>query len=244
MINTRPLNIGYVRVSHQNQVKFGVSLQNQQVEIKRMADFMGVQLNEVFSDEGVSAYKKHRPGFLKVMNLCRLGVVENLFIYQLSRFGRNFKATIEAVEELNLKKVKIRSVKENLDLTSPIGLTIFRVLASFNDYDSLDKGVKIKDTLHYNKERGVVYGSIPYGFKAKQEIDVNGKLIKRLENNSDEQIIISKIIELRNLETTYQDISYRLEDLKMHNRVGRSFNIKTIRSIFINKTKEKENFYV
>ena len=246
MINCRPMNIGYVRVSHINQVKYGVSLQNQKEEIKRLADFLNLHLNEIYSDEGISAYKKQRPGFLEVMSLCRRGLVENLFIYQFSRFGRNFKSTIEAVEELNEKKIKIRSVKENLDLTSPIGLTIFRVLASFNDYDSLDKGVKIKDTLQYNKENRILYGSLPYGFYANQEIDKTGRLVKRLIKNDDEQETIQKIIELRNLGFTYQEISYQLEDLNKKNRAGRIFNIKTIRNIFIHNTNEeiRENYYV
>lgn len=50
--------VAYVRVSHEEQVKYGFSLDAQKEALKEWADNNGVTISHWYIDEGVSARKK------------------------------------------------------------------------------------------------------------------------------------------------------------------------------------------
>ena len=112
--------VGYVRVStvEQNEERQIVELRNNSVE-------------KFFVDK-VSAKSAKRPKFDEMMNFLREG--DELIVSEFSRLARSTKDLLNIVETLTEKGVKVRSLKEQVDFSTPQGkfmLTIFGAIAEF-----------------------------------------------------------------------------------------------------------------
>jgi len=114
------MRVGYVRVSTIEQNE-----ERQIVELKKN----GV---EKFFVDKVSARSAQRPKFDEMMNFLREG--DELIVSEFSRLARSTTDLLNIVETLTKKDVKVRSLKEQLDSSTPQGkfmLTIFGAIAEF-----------------------------------------------------------------------------------------------------------------
>ena len=112
--------VGYVRVSSFEQ--------NEERQFNELKDF-GV---EKFFSEKISARAKVRPQFEEMMRFLREGDI--LVVSEFSRLARSTADLLKIVEFLNQKGVEVKSLKEQLDTSTPQGkfmLTIFGAIAEF-----------------------------------------------------------------------------------------------------------------
>ena len=115
------MRVGYVRVSTVEQ--------NEERQIAELRDKAGV---EKFFVDKVSAKSAKRPKFDEMMNFLREG--DELIVSEFSRLARSTVDLLNIVETLTKKEVKVRSLKEQLDSSTPQGrfmLTIFGAIAEF-----------------------------------------------------------------------------------------------------------------
>ena len=113
--------VGYVRVSTVEQ--------SEERQIVELRDRAGV---EKFFVDKVSAKSAKRPKFDEMMNFLREG--DELIVSEFSRLARSTTDLLNIVESLTKKDVKVRSLKEQLDTSTPQGrfmLTIFGAIAEF-----------------------------------------------------------------------------------------------------------------
>jgi DNA invertase Pin-like site-specific DNA recombinase len=113
--------VGYVRVSTVEQ--------SEERQIVELRDKTGV---EKFFVDKVSAKSAKRPKFDEMMNFLREG--DELIVSEFSRLARSTTDLLNIVETLTKKDVKVRSLKEQLDSSTPQGkfmLTIFGAIAEF-----------------------------------------------------------------------------------------------------------------
>ena len=113
--------VGYVRVSTVEQ-----SEERQIIELTKKACV------EKFFVDKVSAKSAKRPKFDEMMNFLREG--DELIVSEFSRLARSTTDLLNIVESLTKKDVKVRSLKEQLDTSTPQGrfmLTIFGAIAEF-----------------------------------------------------------------------------------------------------------------
>ena len=115
------MRVGYVRVSTVEQ-----SEERQIIELRGKASV------EKFFVDKVSAKSAKRPKFDEMMNFLREG--DELIVSEFSRLARSTIDLLNIVETLTKKDVKVRSLKEQLDSSTPQGrfmLTIFGAIAEF-----------------------------------------------------------------------------------------------------------------
>ena len=130
------MRIGYVRVSTVEQNEAG-----QISELREKADV------EKFFVDKVSAKSAKRPKFDEMMNFLREG--DELIVSEFSRLARSTIDLLKIVETLTAKDVKVRSLKEQLDTSTPQGkfmLTIFGAIAEFERELTLQRqreGIKL-----------------------------------------------------------------------------------------------------
>lgn len=112
--------IGYVRVSTSDQ-----NVENQK---KQIAD-AGYSVTRWFSDEAVSGAIKagERPGFAELLNYVREG--DTLIVIAIDRLGRNTIDVLSTVEMLQMKGVKVVSLREGFDLSTPVGKAMLTMMA-------------------------------------------------------------------------------------------------------------------
>ncbi|EKQ7210793.1 MULTISPECIES: recombinase family protein [Citrobacter] len=112
--------IGYVRVSTSDQ-----NVENQK---KQIAD-AGYSVTRWFSDEAVSGAIKagERPGFGELLSYVREG--DTLIVIAIDRLGRNTIDVLSTVEKLQAKGVKVVSLREGFDLSTPVGKAMLTMMA-------------------------------------------------------------------------------------------------------------------
>ncbi|ELY5791254.1 recombinase family protein [Cronobacter turicensis] len=112
--------IGYVRVSTSDQ-----NVENQKQQI---AD-AGYRVTRWFSDEAVSGAVKagERPGFGELLSYVREG--DTLIVIAIDRLGRNTIDVLSTVEMLQTKGVKVVSLREGFDLSTPVGKAMLTMMA-------------------------------------------------------------------------------------------------------------------
>lgn len=112
--------IGYVRVSTCDQ-----NVENQKQQITDA----GYSVTRWFSDEAVSGAIKagERPGFGELLSYVREG--DTLIVIAIDRLGRNTIDVLSTVEMLQMKGVKVVSLREGFDLSTPVGKAMLTMMA-------------------------------------------------------------------------------------------------------------------
>lgn len=126
LMNTTSIGIvyGYARVSTDDQ-----TCENQRLTIQGKYP----DLKKWYQDEGVSGTvpAAQRPALAKVLELVEAG--DTLVVVAIDRLGRDTLDVLNTVETLKKKGVSVVSLRENFDMTTPIGgfmLTLLAGLAS------------------------------------------------------------------------------------------------------------------
>lgn len=112
--------IGYVSVSTNEQ-----TVENQKQQI---AD-AGYQVSKWYCDEATSGSVKaaERKGFGDLLAYIREG--DTLIVVGIDRLGRNTIDVLSTVETLRAKGVKVISLREGFDLSTPVGKLMLTMMA-------------------------------------------------------------------------------------------------------------------
>lgn len=113
--------IGYVRVSTKEQ-----TVENQKQQITGS----GYSVRKWFTDEAVSGSVEStsRLGLKSLLDYIREGDI--LVITAIDRLGRNTIDVLSTVTKLNEKGVKVISLREGVDLSTPTGMAVIGIMAS------------------------------------------------------------------------------------------------------------------
>ncbi len=87
------------------------------------------QCERVFTEKILREHDD-RPAFLRMLSVAQSGDV--VVVWRLDRFGRSLKQLIETVNTLRERGIEVRSLKEDIDTTTPSGkllLPLIKVLA-------------------------------------------------------------------------------------------------------------------
>lgn len=110
--------IAYLRVSTGDQ-----STDNQILQIKQA----GHQIDRTFEDT-LSGSTMDRLGFKAMIDYVREG--DTLVVTAIDRLGRNTIGVLETVEELKARGVRVVSLRESFDLTTPVGNLMLTMMAA------------------------------------------------------------------------------------------------------------------
>jgi DNA invertase Pin-like site-specific DNA recombinase len=216
--------IGYIRVSSLEQVEDGESLKRQEEQIRAYCKMKEIESVEVIADRGISGFKSNRPGFQRLVELCKAKEVSTVIVYDLSRLSRNVRTTLEFIEDIIVKNnLSLISLRESIDTESAAGkafLTISMVFAQlFRDQISERTKAAIQ---HKKSKMERTGGHLPYGFAEK-----NGKLIP-LEQ---EQQVIALVNELRDKGYSLTRIVAELHQRRIPAKNGGRWYAQTVKNI-------------
>jgi site-specific DNA recombinase len=109
--------IGYIRVSTKQQIS-GNSLSYQKEAIEPYCESNYIDLVNIYSDEGFSAYKE-RPQFKTGINQIRTNPrINGIIVNELSRFGRSTIELIQLINEINQLGKQFVSIKESINIST------------------------------------------------------------------------------------------------------------------------------
>ena len=115
--------IGYARVSTEDQ---NLDLQRDALEKA------GVDPGQIY-EEFASGAKAKRPELTACLRTLRED--DTLVICRLDRLGRSVPDLIKILDQLKAKGVGLRSLTDNFDTTTAMGIMVFHMLATFAQFE-------------------------------------------------------------------------------------------------------------
>ncbi len=221
--------VSVIRTSTSGYGKQENSINTQKEMIQKYCDLKEIQLDQHFVDEGVSGGSlKHRDQFNDLMDLVKDNKIHTLITTSLSRICRNQLDLLKIVQILQDTDTNLVVLKENIDLSTPMGKFFVGILGSIYDLERNLISERTKDILQNKKGHNKVYcGNTPYGY------DRNGD---RLIENPMEIRMIKKVHTLRNQEKSYGEIVKFLKRNKYTTKKGDLFGKNNVKSL-LNTTK-------
>lgn len=136
--------IGYARVSTREQNL------SSQVDALNNAGCI-----RIFTDK-ISGKEFKREGLTACLDYLRAD--DTLVIYRLDRLGRSVKEMLDLCAKLEIRRIKLVSLKDNLDTSSAVGKFTMQILASLAEYNRSLILEGCKAGIEAAQKRGVKFG--------------------------------------------------------------------------------------
>lgn len=107
--------------------------ENQLIELRKYASLKNYEILGEYVDETSS--KDTRPKKEEVLKKIRLGELDGVMFTALDRWGRTMSELALEIEEFAETGKQMFSAKENLDLQTPAGRLMARMLAAFANFE-------------------------------------------------------------------------------------------------------------
>jgi site-specific DNA recombinase len=163
----------YKRVSDDEQVKEGYSLDSQRAICMRWIADKNYSLVDEYTDEGKSAKNMKRPDLQRLMRDIESRKFDVLVFWRLNRLTRNLKDKIHLFELCDKYNVSIKSMSEEIDTTTASGRMVTNLLVSVAQGEREQTAENVHATMLELAMKGVRNGAVaPYGYDS-----VDGKLV-------------------------------------------------------------------
>jgi DNA invertase Pin-like site-specific DNA recombinase len=189
---------GYCRVSTTLQSSEGVSLETQMKTIQQYCDFKGYNCIKIYTDAGISGASMDRPQLQLLVS--EIQPNEFFIVYDLSRFSRNTLEAMSMVKYFQDRNIHFVSIKNDMDLSSPMGRCMFRMLMSFYELERDNIAANVKANMQRLSAEGKLRTKAPFGWRFV------GK-DKDMVPDPEQQLVISKIIAMYNTSTSFNQIA-------------------------------------
>lgn len=224
----------YTRVSTDEQVD-GFSLSAQQSRCEALAVAKGWDVGQIYSDLARSGKDLKRPQYEAMIKDLEAGLIQGVIIFKLDRLSRSPKDTYSIIEQFNKSKWALCSVSESLDISSPAGVMLVQVLASFAQYERATIKARMVEGFEEKRKQGGKVGGDEaglFGYKREKGVIVIDEA---------EAQVIRKIFQLRKEGKTQQAIA---DILKSENAIQRkSKSGKGWTQVQVNRQLQKESIY-
>ena len=222
--------IGYVRVSTEEQAIHGYGLESQEKAIRAFAESQGYVLLDVIEDPGVSGATQpgKRPGFSQVVERSEAKQFTVLLVWKIDRLARSIIHAVTTTNELRERHgVVLRSVTEPIDTATPMGQTLFAILAGMAQQE---RHTITERTLAGKKAKaskgGFAGATAPYGYRT----DGKGHLVI----HESEAATVRRMWAMRKDGSTLKQIADRLNADGTPTRRNGTWHPATVRYILDN----------
>lgn len=133
-------NVAYIRVSTEEQ--------NYESQMEAMKD---LEFAKIFTEKR-SAKDTNRPELQNMLDYVREG--DTVYIKDFSRLARSTKDLLNIIDILETKKVKLISIKEKLDTSTPAGKLMVTMLGAIYEFERANLLERQKDGIAVAKKEG------------------------------------------------------------------------------------------
>ncbi|MFD5446805.1 recombinase family protein [Streptomyces sp. NPDC127100] len=158
----------YTRISRDDEGD-ALGVARQQQDCERLADLRSWQAVKVYEDNDVSAFKRNvvRDEFELMLRDLHSGLIDGIVAYDLDRLTRqprDLERLIEIYDERS--RLEFATVTNDIDIGTPDGRTMARVMVAFANKSSYDTSRRIKrkhlELAQKGRDSG---GPAPYGWR-------------------------------------------------------------------------------
>ena len=173
----------YVRVSTEEQVLHGYSIEAQKAALKEYCKKHGLKIVAFYIDEGISGAKPplKRPALKALLDDVESGKIDMILFTKLDRWFRSVKEYFKVQDVLDNNKVEWKAIQEDYDTSTANGqmaITIFLAVAQ-NERDRTAERIKmVLDHKRKNKEACFGGKAVPFGYMKEKDEDGVMRLVK------------------------------------------------------------------
>lgn len=138
------MNISYIRVST-----------IEQNEARQIESLNKYNINKQFIEK-VSAKDTKRPQLQAMLDYAREG--DTVYVHDFSRLARSTKDLLDIVEKLKVKGVKLVSIKEALDTSTPQGKLMLTMLGAIYEFERENLLERQREGIQIAKKEGKYKG--------------------------------------------------------------------------------------
>ncbi|MCK4326264.1 recombinase family protein, partial [bacterium] len=220
----------YIRVSTEDQVKEGYSLEVQRECLKSFAKREGFEIFRAYQDDGISGYSTERPALKELLKDAEQKKFDLVLVYKIDRFSRNLKDLLNLVDKLSSYGVGFKSATEPFDTTTSAGKLMFQQLGSFAEFERNRIAERVFPGMIKGVQQGNWQGArySPYGYRYN-------KTEKLLEIDEEEANVVKIIYTMCLAGKSICSITEYLTKKKYRNRKGNIFTTKLIGDILKNR---------
>ncbi|MEU8959558.1 recombinase family protein [Streptomyces sp. NPDC048518] len=190
----------YTRISRDDEGDaLGVARQRQDCE--RLADLRSWQAVKIYEDNDVSAFRRNvvRDEFELLLKDLRAGLLDGIVAYDLDRLARqprDLERLIEIYDER--PKAEFATVTNDVNLATPDGRTMARVMVAFANKSSHDTSRRLKrkhlELARQGKDSG---GPAPYGWRKDDRTKVDPDAARAIREAQQEILAAVRIGTIR-----------------------------------------------
>jgi DNA invertase Pin-like site-specific DNA recombinase len=225
--------VGYVRVSTEQQVEDGVSLEAQKKKLDAYAVALDLELVDVIEDAGLSAKSLHRPGLARALGLLDAGDADGLVVTKLDRLTRSVRDLGDLVDRYFASRFSLLSVSDAIDTRTASGRLVLHVLAAVSQWEREATAERTRDALAQLRAEGLQLGGEGLGWRRSDQRDERGH--RTLERLGDEADTIDRIRQLDAEGHSLREIAAVLETEDRRTKRGGRWHPTTILRLLARK---------
>jgi site-specific DNA recombinase len=156
----------YCRISL-DRAGAGLGVARQQEDCRELAARLGWPVADVYVDNDVSAYSgKPRPAWQQLLAHVKSGAVDAVLCWHVDRLTRSPRELEDVIDLADRHGLALATVTGDIDLQSPTGRMVARLLGASARYESEHKGERQRRQIQQAAEAGhqVAGGRRPYGY--------------------------------------------------------------------------------
>lgn len=156
---------GYCRVSSDEQALHGISISAQKDILNGYAA-MSQSTIRIYEDAGFSGKNMDRPALRRMLADLSSADVSAIVVWKLDRLSRSLRDTLSMIEDiLQPRRIRLVSITESIDTSSPSGRMMLNMLASFAQLErEQDSDRVVMAHKHLAHDCRYLGGHIPLGY--------------------------------------------------------------------------------
>ena len=162
----------YPRVSTDDQVREGFSLDEQEKEMKKLCMYKNYQIYKVYREEGVSAKNMNRPKFQEMIQDLKDGKTNRIIVYKLDRLTRSIQDLEVICKLIEKYHCSLDSVSEEINTDTAMGVFFIRMTTILAQLEIERTSERTKFGLKGAAKNGHFCGKAPIGYRK-----INKKLV-------------------------------------------------------------------
>jgi len=157
----------YLRVSTTEQ-----TVENQLLELERVAQHRGWTVVQVYRDEGISGAKGRdkRPGLDQMLKDASKRKFDIVMAWAVDRLGRSLIDLLGTIQHLEATGIDLYLDQQNVDTTTPAGKLLFQITGAFAEFERAMIKTRIHAGIARARAEGKRFGRPAISQKTEQTI--------------------------------------------------------------------------
>ncbi|MCR6638766.1 MAG: recombinase family protein [Sporocytophaga sp.] len=156
----------YVRVSTDEQAKYGYSLGHQELILTKFCEIKGWEVVDIYKED-YSAKNFDRPEYKKLFKYSKAHKreVDYILVSKWDRFSRNQTDALQEIKKFSEMNIEVNAIEQWIDFSIPHNKMMLSIYLTIPEIDNDVRGINTKMGMRRSFKEGRWTGTAPIGFK-------------------------------------------------------------------------------